>query len=91
LDHIGSFSSINACEVICLQSEVNIVESVLAIEGIQQHVVASSGGPLKRLTIHVQPGLKIKNDVTKIIGEENIESIITRDPTMEEAYISIIM
>ena len=84
-----SFSSINVCEVICRQGEVNFVESIQTIEGIH-HVITSSDGPLQRLTIHIQPGLEIKKDITKIIGEENIESIIMRDPTMEEAYLSII-
>ena len=43
------------------------------------------------------PPLKVKGNkppivvpVVRIIGEENIESIIMRDPTMEEAYLSII-
>lgn len=83
------FSKITVCEVICRQSEVNIVEAVQAIEGIQR-VIDSSDGPFQRLTIHALPGTEVKPGVTNIIGEGNLESIVMRDPTLEEAYLSII-
>ncbi|GAI43937.1 unnamed protein product, partial [marine sediment metagenome] len=51
---------------------------------------SSFDGPLQRLTIHALPGTEFKIGVTKIIGEGNIESIVMRDPTLEEAYLSII-
>jgi hypothetical protein len=45
---------------------------------------------LQRLTIHAAPGTEVKTNVTNIIGEGNIESIVMRDPTLEEAYLSVI-
>jgi len=84
-----SFSKIAVCEVICRQSEVNAVEAVQSIQGIQ-HVISTSDGPLQRLTIHVLPGTEVKAEVTSILGASNIESVIMRDPTLEEAYLSII-
>lgn len=84
-----SFSKITVCEVICRQTEADVVEAVQSIQGIQ-HVISSFDGPLQRLTIHALPGTEFKIGVTKIIGEGNIESIVMRDPTLEEAYLSII-
>ena len=83
------FSKITVCEVICRQSEANTVEAIQAIEGIRR-VIESSDGPFQRLTIHALPDTEVKGSVTKIIGESNIESIVMRDPTLEEAYLSII-
>ncbi|GAG96106.1 unnamed protein product, partial [marine sediment metagenome] len=84
-----SFSKITVCEVICRQTEADVVEAVQSIQGIQ-HVISSFDGPLQRLTIHALPGTEFKIGVTEIIGEGNIESIVMRDPTLEEAYLSII-
>ena len=84
-----SFSKIAVCEVICRNCEINAVEAVRAMPGIQQ-VTLSSDGPVQRLTIQTSPGTEVKGGIVKILGEGNIESIIMRDPTLEEAYLSII-
>ena len=84
-----SFSKIAVCEVICRQSLVDAAEAVRAVAGIQR-VISSSDGPFLRLTIHVHPGTEIKAGVVEILGEDNVESIVMRDPTLEEAYLSII-
>ena len=83
------FSKVAVLEVICRHSEVNAVEAVQAVRGVQR-VISSSDGPLQRLTIHVLPGTEVKAEVTSILGASNIESVIMRDPTLEEAYLSII-
>ena len=83
------FSKIAVCEVICRQSEASAVEALQAIQGVQR-VISSSDGPLQRLTLHMLPGTEVKTEVTKILGESNIESVVMRDPTLEEAYLSII-
>jgi hypothetical protein len=36
------------------------------------------------------PGTEVKTGVTEILGEGNIESLVMRDPTLEEDYLSII-
>ena len=55
-----------------------------------QLVNSSTDGPLQRLIIHAMPGTEVKDNVTNILGEGNIESIVMRDPTLEETYLSII-
>ena len=84
-----SFSKIAVCELICRSSQSNIIPAVQAIQGIQ-HVNSIADGPIQRITIHMLPGTEIKSEVTEIIGEGNIESFVMRDPTLEEAYLSII-
>jgi ABC-2 type transport system ATP-binding protein len=84
-----SFSKIAVCELICRSSQSDVIQAVQAIQGIQ-HVASVEDGPIQRITIHMLPGTEIKAGVTEIIGEGNIESIVMRDPTLEEAYLSII-
>ena len=54
------------------------------------HVFSSSDGPLTRLTIQILPSADIKDQIYQVCGDGTIESMITRDPTLEEAYLSII-
>jgi ABC-2 type transport system ATP-binding protein len=84
-----SFSRITVCEVICRNSEIKAIDAVRSIQGIQQ-VAVSTDGPVQRLTIQVLPGTEVKIGIKNVLGEGNIESIIMRDPTLEEAYLSII-
>jgi ABC-2 type transport system ATP-binding protein len=84
-----SFSKIIVCEAICRQTATGSLEKVQAVTGVQR-VNSSPDGPLQRLIIQATPGTEIKAKVIDIIGENNIESIVMRDPTLEEAYLSII-
>ena len=67
----------------------NIVKSLSAVNGIER-VNSNSDGPIQKLTIQVSPNSGIENIIKTTIGLDNIESIIKRDPTLEEAYLSII-
>jgi ABC-2 type transport system ATP-binding protein len=84
-----SFSKVIVCEAICRQTTDTYLEKIQALSGIQR-VNSSIDGPLQRLIIHAVPGTEIRDSVTNILGEGNIESIVMRDPTLEEAYLSII-
>ncbi len=84
-----SFAKIAVCEVICRQTQANAVEAMQALQGIQR-VTAIADGPIQRITIHMKPGTEFKAKVTEILGKGNIESLVMRDPTLEEAYLSII-
>jgi ABC-2 type transport system ATP-binding protein len=84
-----SFAKITVCEVICRQGEQDVVAAVEAMGGIRR-VIAVEDGPFQRLTIQTAPGREIRAGITEILGGGNIESIVMRDPTLEEAYLSII-
>ena len=84
-----SFSKIIVCEAICRQTDAKAIEAVQRLHGIQR-VNVMSDGPIQRLTIHALPGTEVKEGVLKTLGEGCVESIVMRDPTLEEAYLSII-
>lgn len=83
-----SFSKVAVMEVICRRTGTEILGNLNSIPGIER-IITSSDGPIHKLTIHTRPGIQIRDDVENILEKDNIESIITRDPTLEEAYLSI--
>jgi len=83
------FSRIAVIEVIMRQSQASAVDNLKPIHGIER-VISSFDGPLQRLTLHVLPGTEVKEEVTRVLGQSNIESTMMRDPTLEEAYLSIL-
>ena len=82
------FSKIAILEVILRQSEVNFAENLNSISGIER-VISSMDGPIQKLTIHIKPGANVREEVNKLLGVDTIESMVARDPTLEEAYLSI--
>ncbi len=84
-----SLSKVAVCEVICRRSDTGYADAIKAVPGVQ-YVGVISDGPLQRMTLHISPGAEVEAAVTRILGEENIDSIVMRDPTLEEAYLSII-
>ena len=83
------FSKVRIFEVLSRQSQTNASGEIARIKGVER-VIAGSDGALLKLTIHVIPGTDISEKVTEILGRANVESCITREPTLEEAYLSII-
>ncbi|MEE8419325.1 MAG: ABC transporter ATP-binding protein [Dehalococcoidales bacterium] len=82
------FSKVEVCEVILKQNNPDAVEILLALPGFDR-VVSSIDGPIQKLTLHLKPGTEVKQTVPKQLGSDLVESLIMRDPTLEEAYLSI--
>jgi ABC-2 type transport system ATP-binding protein len=83
------FSKINVIEIVLRQSRADAADRLAPVPGVER-VICSQDGPIQRLTIHTAHGIDVKAHVTGIIGDQNIESLVVRDPTLEEAYLSII-
>ena len=84
-----SFSKIAVLEVILHDSRADTSEELNAIPGIE-NITSSWDGPIQKLTIHTLPGAEVREKITEILGQDNIESMSMRDPTLEEAYLNII-
>jgi ABC-2 type transport system ATP-binding protein len=82
------FSKVAILEVFLKQSDVAAAEKLNATAGIER-VTSSQDGPVQKLTIHTKPGTDVREEVTKTLGADKIESMVDRDPTLEEAYLSI--
>jgi ABC-2 type transport system ATP-binding protein len=84
-----SFSKISILEVILRQVRSKVTHELAQIRGIERVSVVTDG-PLQRLTLHVIPGVDVQPEVKRILDEKNIDYLAGRDPTLEEAYLSII-
>jgi ABC-2 type transport system ATP-binding protein len=83
------FSKIGILEVLCRQTGNDHEKRLSSIRGILR-VISTMDGPFNRITLHMVPDAKVEADVKRLLGENSIESLIQRDPTLEEAYLSII-
>ena len=66
-----------------------LVEELSALEGVER-VDTDFGSGLPRLMVQIGTGEGSDSRITQVIGEDNIESRVSRDPTLEEAYLGIL-
>jgi len=45
---------------------------------------------LQKLTLHITPDADVREAVVTLVGPENVESLVARDPTLEEAYLTLL-
>ena len=84
-----NFSRLTVIEVVVNQTRETLTAELSNIEGVQ-HVETSAEGIFQKITIAVKAGVDARDQITTTIGAERIESLILRDPTLEEAYVSIL-
>ncbi|MEE8373735.1 MAG: ABC transporter ATP-binding protein [Dehalococcoidia bacterium] len=83
------FSRIAVFEVILRNTSADLLDKLASMAEVR-HVTTSSDGPIQKLTIHVAAGADITAELKDSIGAENLEAMVMRDPTLEEAYLSIL-
>ncbi len=83
------FAKVAVLEVGLRSLREDAPERVSSIKGVVR-VGSVIDGPLQKLTIQVQPEADIKDELKRVLGENSIDYISMRDPTLEEAYLSII-
>ena len=66
-----------------------LVEELSALAGVERVDTDFESG-LPRLMVQVDAGQGSDSRIMQVIGEDNIESRVSRDPTLEEAYLSIL-
>jgi ABC-2 type transport system ATP-binding protein len=82
------FSKVSMVEVVLRHSVADAVENLTSIPEIER-VTSSSDGPVQKLLIQIKPNTEVRQKVTEVLGEDSIDSIVARDPTLEETYLSI--
>ena len=66
-----------------------LVEELSALEGVERVDTDFESG-LPRLMVQTDARQGSDSRIVQVIGEDNIESRVSRDPTLEEAYLSIL-
>ena len=83
------FSRLGIIEVTVNRPRERLVEEVSEIDLVER-VESAAEGPFQKLTISVAFGTDRREKIAETVGAENIESLVSRDPTLEEAYINIL-
>ena len=83
------FSRVGIVEVTVRRAREGLLSQVSEIPGVEG-VETVGDGAFQKLTISVTTGAVVMDTVTETIGAENIENLVSRDPTLEEAYINIL-
>ena len=83
------FSSISVIELTLNETRASLQEELSRIEGVKRTTV-SVDGVFQKVTLHVDSGSDLRDQVTEVVGTSRVESMVFRDPTLEEAYLEII-
>jgi ABC-2 type transport system ATP-binding protein len=83
------FAKVSVLEVGLRAIRTDAVEQLSKIQGVVQ-AASFTDGPTQKLTIQTKPDCDIRPEVKMLLGENIIDYVALRDPTLEEAYLSII-
>ena len=83
------FTKISVVEATIRQIEDRFNVELTALEKVRQ-VELSSTGVLPKFTIHTESGIDLTEEISAVLGSDNIESLVTRAPTLEEAYLTLL-
>jgi ABC-2 type transport system ATP-binding protein len=83
------FSKLQIIELICRDYISDLAGEMKNIGGIQR-ITITSDGPFQKVTVHADPNCQIVESIEERLGKERIKSIVNREPTLEEAYLSIV-
>jgi ABC-type uncharacterized transport system ATPase subunit len=83
------FSKIDVVEVVAKDVTKNMLGSLGKLQGAER-VDSNADGAFQRVVIHTRQGSKLQNNIAETVGKGNIQSIITREPTLEEANLSLL-
>ncbi len=83
------FSKINVIEVTVKDAWKGLTEELAGLDGVQR-VDMGADGVLHKLIIHTSVGIDLQVQISEIVGRAGIENMVSREPTLEEAYLNIL-
>jgi hypothetical protein len=83
------FSKVNVAEGIIRAPRKGLVEELRRLDGVTR-TTTSSDGPFQRITLYTEVGVTLNGKVQDLVGQGNLERFVSREPTLEEAYIIIL-
>jgi ABC-2 type transport system ATP-binding protein len=82
-------SRLHVIEALLREAPPGLVQAVRELPGILG-ANTSPDGLLTRLTVQARPEANARAAVLALVAEEQLESVLEREPTLEEAYLSIL-
>ncbi|MEE8414169.1 MAG: hypothetical protein V3R96_06415, partial [Dehalococcoidales bacterium] len=85
----GRLSNVDIIEVTVKESGKSLIDELGKLDGVKR-VDLGVDGILQKITVHVSLGLDLQEQVAAIADQAGIENIVSRQPTLEEAYLNIL-
>lgn len=83
------FSGIRIMEVTLKQTRDGLAQEIRGVDGVSR-VDEGLDGTFQKLVVHVAPDRDLRAAVTEKVGSEKVEQLVLRDPTLEEAYLTLL-
>jgi ABC-2 type transport system ATP-binding protein len=84
-----TFARVHITEITTSRSDLRLITELEAIVGVAR-VVVSADGPYRRIGIHTEPSLALAKMLEPILDKDELATLRTRPPNLEEAYLSIV-
>ena len=84
-----NFSRVAIIEIVVNRTRASLAEELSGVDGVRR-VETSVEGVLQKFAIFVDAGADVRTRIEEIVGADAIESQVLREPTLEEAYVSIL-
>jgi ABC-2 type transport system ATP-binding protein len=66
-----------------------LIAQIEAIKGVSS-ATSTQDGLLQRVIVQAEPDAGAREQITALVDDEIVESVLERDPTLEEAYLRIL-
>ena len=84
-----NFSRVEIIEVVVNRTRASLAEELSGVDGVRR-VETSAEGVLQKFAVFMDAGADVRQQIQDIVGVDAIESLVVREPTLEEAYVSIL-
>ena len=83
------FATFRVVELAVREPDLALADRLGALPGVE-HVQVGSDGALQTFSIRIPPDADLRSAVEDTVGPDNVESLLQRDPTLEEAYLALL-
>lgn len=83
------FSNTGVTEITVKVPKQGLVDELSHLDGVQR-ATSGTDGLFQRITLYTLVGVDLETKIRELIGEEGIENLVSHEPTLEEAYVSIL-
>ncbi len=83
------FVTFRVVELAVREPDLALADRLQALPGVE-HVRVGSDGALQTFSIRIPPDANLRSAVEETVGPDNVESLLQRDPTLEEAYLALL-
>ena len=85
----GQFGKLSVIDLTLKQARPGLAEEIAQLDGVERVNIVVDG-VLQKFSVQLRTDIEISDRLASLAGPETVESLLTRTPTLEEAYVSIL-